>query len=148
MELLIEPVSMLAETTKAWRTVFHHEDPATEEGLEEIFDALPVPEFPPMNLPKWTTNDIVYTVGKTKTQVARGADHWSVTEILQLPDCILDIFAWFFDAIERRILAWPAALAIGLITLIPKADNADAAATSLTTLRLRPITVLPMWYRI
>ena len=43
MELLVEPEAMLAETTKAWRTVFHHEGPATEKGLEETFDALPVP---------------------------------------------------------------------------------------------------------
>ena len=72
--------SMLAETTKAWRTVFHHEDPATEQRLAGTFDALPFPKFPKINLPKWTASDISYAVGKMKTQVARGADHWSVTK--------------------------------------------------------------------
>ena len=148
MELLVEPEAMLVETTKAWRTVFQHEDPATEQGLEDTFDALPIPEFPPLNLPKWTASDISYAVSKMKTQFARGADHWSVTEIQRLPDSILELYAWYFNAIERRILTWPSALTVGLITVIPKADNADAAAASMIPLRLRPITVLPMWYRI
>ena len=103
MKLLVEPEAMLAETIKLWRTVFHHEDPATKEGLEETFAALLIPEFPQMNLPKWTASDITFKVGKTKTQAARGADHWSVSEMLQLPECILEIYAWFFEAIERRV---------------------------------------------
>ena len=90
------------------------------DRAEKTFDALPIPEFPPMNLPKWKASDISYTASKMKTHVARGADHWSVTEILQLPECILELYAWFFDAIERRVLTWPIALTVGLITLIPK----------------------------
>lgn len=84
---------MLAETTKAWRTVFHHDDPATEQGLEGMFADIPIPELPQIDLPKWTASDIAFTVGKMKTQVVRGADHWSVTEILRLPDSILELYA-------------------------------------------------------
>ena len=135
---------MLAETTEAWRAVFHHNDPATEQGLEGTLANIPTPELPQIELPKWSAADIAFTVVKMKTQVARGTDHWSVTGILRLPDSILELYAWFFDAIERRILTWPNALTGGLITLIPKADNADAAAASLIPLRLRPNTVLPM----
>ena len=83
---------MLAETTEAWRAVFQHNDPATEQGLEGTFANIPTPELPPIDLPKWTAADIAFTVGKMKTPVARGADHWSVTEIVRLPDSILELY--------------------------------------------------------
>ena len=70
-----QPEEVLAETTKAWRSVFHHERPATEQGFEETFGALSTPNFPLMNVKKWKASDVSYTVGKMKTQVARGADH-------------------------------------------------------------------------
>ena len=79
MELLVEPEAMLAETTEVWGAVFHHNDPATEQGLEGTFANTPTPELPLIDLPKWTAADIALTGGKMKKQVARGADHWSVT---------------------------------------------------------------------
>lgn len=117
-------------------------------GLGNFLNEIPVPDIPAINLAPWTAEDVRYTIQHMKAKVARGAHSWGAEELrlLSLPICSL--FATYFNLLEDGTLQWPEVLTLGLITFIPKADNADAVIASMTPLKLRPITALPMWYRV
>ena len=69
-----------------------------------------------------------------------GVDGWSVAELRCAPPQLLQRLCDLFASIEAHG-RWPASLAVGLITPVPKGTKFEA-------LHMRPITVMPVLYRL
>ena len=78
--------------------------------------------------------------GKLKTNTATGLDGWRPSEFKQLPNCLLSALLDVYKLCELSG-HFPSSFYFSYTTLIPK-------GTSRTPLNLRPITVLPVPYRI
>ena len=91
--------------------------------------------------PSLTLDDIHYVLSKKlKPSTATGLDGWRPSEIKQLPDCLLQALLDIFHLCEAQG-KFPSSLYYSYTTLIPK-------GASRAPLSLRPITVLPVPYRI
>ena len=75
---------------------------------------------------------------KMGIHTATGLDGWCVSDLLCLPDEILDLFAEMMHIIEDTGI-WPAALARGFISLIPKGEG-------MQPMQQRPLSVLSQLY--
>ena len=97
--------------------------------------------FPSFSFPPLTLDDAHYILSKKlKPSAATGLDGWRPSEIQQLPDCILQALLDVFHLCEAQG-KFPSSFYYSYTTLIPKGP-------SRAPLSLRPITVLPVPYRI
>ena len=93
------------------------------------------------SLPNLTLEDIRYVLSKKlKNNTATGLDGWRPSEIKQLPDCLLLALLDVYSLCETKGY-FPSSFYCSYTTLIPK-------GLQRTPLSLRPITVLPVPYRI
>ncbi len=97
--------------------------------------------FPSVAFPRLTLDDMHYVLSKKiKPSTATGLDGWRPSEIKQLPDCLLQALLDIFHLCAAQG-HFPSSFYYSYTTLIPK-------GVSRTPLSLRPITVLPVPYRI
>ena len=82
------------------------------------------------------------TLGRMSNSASLGAGGWSVGELKQLPDQLLEMICQLCHLIEQTG-RWPEALSLGLITPIVKDE-----LRPLTAGNTRPITVMPLLYRL
>ena len=127
---------------QAWNPIFAKyptpEDKASE--YRQSFYPLDSP-YPSFTFPQLTLADIHYVLSKKlKASTATGLDGWRPAEIKQLPDCLLQALLDIFHLCETQG-SFPSSFYHSYTTLIPK-------GASRTPLSLRPITVLPVPYRI
>ena len=95
----------------------------------------------PYNFPDPTLEDIQYVVSKKlKKDTATGLDGWRPSEFKQLPTCLLLALLDIYKLCESSG-CFPSSSYYSYTTLIPK-------GSSRTPLSLRPITVLPVPYRV
>eukprot|EP00435_Cladocopium_sp_Y103_P072340 s129_g40.t1 len=128
---------------KAWLPIFDkystQSEPswaAFEQRYQQYF-----PSPVAMTLRPFTTDGIRNILTRMKTRSASGLDAWAVTDLRNLPDCLLDILTKLFTAIEAT-QQWPDALLFGFCSLIPK-DPGD-----LSPLGQRPLGVMSVLYRV
>ena len=127
---------------QAWNPIFA-KYPTEENKASEYRHSFypqndPSPVFP---FPNLTLEDIRYVLSKKlKNNTATGLDGWSPAEIKQLPDCLLLALLDVFGLCEAKGY-FPSSFYCSYTTLIPKGP-------SRTPLSPRPITVLPVPYRI
>ena len=88
-----------------------------------------------------TVESMRETLKKAKTETAIGVCGWRVAELKALPDVILSMLCEVFGLIER-VGSWPAALRVGIISMVPKSDG------GLSPKDLRPISVMSTVYRL
>lgn len=77
---------------------------------------------------------------RTSAHKATGPDGWSVGAMRRLPIPTLELLAELLNAVERTG-CWPAMLAAGYVSLIPKGEGMQAT-------NMRPLSVLPVIYRL
>ena len=94
----------------------------------------------PMKVNSITVEEIRGKLRKCKDSGATGLDAWSPKDFKKLPDAILSYLCVFYDMVER-LGKWPFDLTHAAVTLIPKNEGFDP-------LNLRPISVLPIAYRV
>ena len=82
------------------------------------------------------------TLGRMSNKTSLGAGGWSVQELKLLPDALLELLCEFFHLVERTG-HWPETLCLGLITPLVKDE-----LLPLCTGNTRPITVMPLLYRV
>ena len=96
---------------------------------------------PQYSLPPLTLDDMYYVLRKKlKNNTATGLDGWRPHELKSLPDCLLLALLDIFHLCEK-IGRFPSSFYYSYTTLIPK-------GVARTALSLRPITVLPVPYRL
>ena len=93
-----------------------------------------------MHCSKLAATDLRRTLARMSTSSSCGADGWRVAELKMLPDVFLDRLCTVLDAIEETGV-WPDDLAQGIVSLISKGEGAQP-------LKLRPISVMPVVYRL
>ena len=152
----VEPFTCL-QTEAGLISDRHHIDTLLQQAWNPIFAKYPTPEnkahdyrqsfyptdspFPYAALPSLTLENIRYVISKKlKNNTATGLDGWRPSEIKQLPDCLLSALLDVFHLCEIQGY-FPSSFYYSYTTLIPK-------GVSRTPLSLRPITVLPVPYRI
>ena len=135
----------------------HHIDQLLQQAWNPIFAKYPTEEnkaseyrhsfyphdssSPAFSFPDLTLEDIRYVLSKKlKNNTATGLDGWRPSEIKQLPDCLLLALLDIFGLCETKGY-FPSSFYYSYTTLIPK-------GLLRTPLSLRPITVLPVPYRI
>ncbi len=97
--------------------------------------------YPTVSFPKLTLEDLHYVLSKKlKNNTATGLDGWRPSEIKQLSDCLLLALLDVYNLCEYKG-HFPSSFYYSYTTLIPK-------GLSRAPLSLRPITVLPVPYRI
>ena len=98
-------------------------------------------DYPQYSLPPLTLDDMHYVLRKKlKNNTATGLDGWRPHELKSLPDCLLLALLDVFHLCEK-IGRFPSSFYYSYTTLIPK-------GVARTPLSLRPITVLPVPYRL
>ena len=126
----------------AWNPIFA-KYPTPEDKASEYRNSFYPYEspFPTFSLPPLTLDDFHYVLSKKlKPSAATGLDGWRPLEIKQLPDCLLQALLDVFHLCETQ-KKFPSSFYYSYTTLIPKGP-------SRAPLSLRPITVLPVPYRI
>ena len=94
----------------------------------------------PFSFPRLTLDDLPYVLRKKlKTNTATGLDGWRPHEIKSLPDCLLSALLDVYTLCD--IGRFPSSFYYSYTTRIPK-------GLARTPLSLRPITVLPVPYRV
>ena len=97
--------------------------------------------YPQYSLPPLTLDDMHYVLRKKlKNNTATGLDGWRPHELKNLPDCLLLALLDIFHLCEK-VGRFPSSFYYSYTTLIPK-------GVARTPLSLRPITVLPVPYRL
>ena len=127
---------------QAWNPIFA-KYPAPEDKAREYRQSFYPSDSPYSStaFPRLTLDDIHYVLSKKlKPSTATGLDGWRPSEIKQLPDCLLQALLDIFHMCEAQG-SFPSSFYYSYTTLIPK-------GVSRTPLSLRPITVLPVPYRI
>ena len=127
---------------QAWSPIFA-KYPTPEDKASEYRNSFYPHEspFPSFSFPPLTLDDVHYILSKKlKPSAATGLDGWRPSEIKQLPDCILQALLDVFHLCETQG-KFPSSFYYSYTTLIPK-------GASRAPLSLRPITVLPVPYRI
>ena len=139
--VLADPARIDEEFPKAWLPYFcrsGQRDTSLDEFDREVDGWLPL--LPEVHLPRLTGQmlaDVVHRKGVS----AGGLDDWGWRELKVLP------VAWYDELARVRTIVedtgvWPDGLLDAYIAMIPKTDG-DA-----TTLGQRPLSVLPVVYRI
>ena len=128
---------------KAWLPIFDkysaQAEPAWSEFEKRYQQYFPSPVS--MTLRPFCLTGIRKILQRMKTKSAVGPDAWAVTDLRNLPDCILELLLVLFMSIEES-KQWPEALMFGFCSLIPK-DPAD-----LSPLGQRPLGIMSVVYRI
>ena len=127
---------------EAWKPIFVKYPTSESKGssYRQTFYPLSSP-FSTFLLPELTLDDLHYVFKKKlRTHTATGPDGWRAHEFKALPDCLLQALLDIFHLAEQQG-KFPASFYHSYTTLIPK-------GTSRSPLSLRPITVLPIPYRI
>ena len=101
-----------------------------------------IPTICPMERTDLTPARLRETLMKMKVDTSLGSSNWTVGELRALPDRLLQIWCDLFHTVERTG-HWPEALTLGLISPITK-----DATEPLTAANSRPITVMPVPYRL
>ena len=139
--VLADPARIDEEFRKAWLPYFcrsGQRETSLDEFHHECVGWLPcLDEF---SLPT-LTGDVLFEVVKRKSSTAGSLDGWGWRELKVLPVAWFDGLARILTRVEE-IGVWPDGLLDAYITMIPKVDG-DA-----TPLGQRPLTVLPVVYRI
>ena len=100
-----------------------------------------VPRAAPMTHEPLCAESLRETLKRANTKSARGADGWSFEDLALLPEELLQRLCDLLHVVEATG-QWPAAIAVGLISPIPKDDSGFSAA------HVRPITVMSCVYRL
>ena len=87
-----------------------------------------------------TAHALRKTLSKMRSSGSCGMDGWRTAEIKALPNFFLDRLAELLNIVEDSG-TWPQALAQGAVSLISKGEGAEP-------LKLRPISVMPIVYRL
>ena len=131
-------------TSEEWAAIYTRfkdgELPAWEEWLEVMREIL---QKHPCVLPEPRGRDFGGRLKRAKKEGATGGDGWRTKEASELPEVILERVARIFTGIEKGG-AWPIGLLFGLVALLGKVglDPTKGGPT-----KLRPITILSIWYR-
>ena len=125
-----------------WCTIFckhnvSYPPPKAEPFLEKYKEFI---SEHPMALEPINVADVRKRLNKCKDTGATGLDAWSPKDFKRLPDEILEYLCLFFDMVEKGGV-WPYALTHAAVSLIPKNEGCEP-------LSLRPISVLPIAYRL
>ena len=139
--ILAHPAEIDAEFRKAWLPYFCRSG-QRETSLDE-FNGESVGWLPHLDeffLPA-LTGDMLFEVVERKSASAGSLDGWGWRELKVLPVAWFDGLARILTRVEE-LGVWPDGLLDAYITMIPKVDG-DA-----TPLGQRPLTVLPVVYRI
>ena len=139
--VLADPARIDEEFRKAWLPYFCRSG-QRETSLDEFNDECVgwLPRLDEFFLPT-LTGDMLFQVVKRKSSTAGSLDGWGWRELKVLPVAWFDGLAKILTRVEE-IGVWPDGLLDAYITMIPKVDG-DA-----TPLGQRPLTVLPVVYRI
>ena len=139
--VLSDPTEIDEEFRKAWLPYFcrsgQRETSLDEFGFE-VDGWLPL--LPEVQLPR-LTGQMLFDVVHRKSLSAGGLGGWGWRELKVLPVSWYDGLARILTKVEE-LGVWPDGLLDASITMIPKSDG-DA-----TPLGQRPLTVLPVVYRI
>ena len=127
---------------QAWRPIFAKYDDVENKAQEYRASFYPTDSpYTPCNFPDLTLDDIRYVISKKlKSNTATGLDGWRPSEFKQLPNCLLSALLDVYKLCEISG-HFPSSFYFSYTTLIPK-------GVSHAPLSLRPITVLPVPYRI
>ena len=139
--VLSDPVRIDEEFRKAWLPYFcrsGQRETSLDEFSFEVDGWLPL--LPEVQLPR-LTGQMIADVVHRKSISAGGLDGWGWRELKVLPVSWFDALARILTKVED-LGVWPDGLLDASITIIPKSDG-DA-----TPLGQRPLTVLPVVYRI
>ena len=118
---------------------FWNRDTVDQESIEQVTARLP--DIPAMQLPPLSLHDWKQSLASAKRRTMRGADGWSVQELLWLPDVITEVLLRILQRVEDTG-KWPQQLTTWVLVLLRK--TADPCPTwSL----VRPITVAGVTYR-
>ena len=126
----------------SWRPIFakYPNGETKSQDYSALFSFTPG-TYPQYSLPPLTLDDIHYVLRKKlKNNTATGLDGWRPHELKSLPDCLLLALLDVFHLCEKTG-RFPASFYYSYTTLIPK-------GVARTPLSLRPITVLPVPYRL
>eukprot|EP00435_Cladocopium_sp_Y103_P039448 s2037_g10.t1 len=119
---------------------FWNRDTVDQDSIEQVTATLPT--IPSMQLPPLSLHDWKQSLTSAKRRTMRGADGWSVQELLWLPDVITEVLIRILQRVEQSG-KWPQQLTTWVLVLLRK--TADPCPTwSL----VRPITVAGVTYRI
>ena len=139
--VLSDPAAIDEEFRKAWLPYFcrsGQRETSLDEFSFEVDGWLPL--LPEVQLPR-LTGQMLFDVVNHKSVSAGGLDGWGWRELKVLPVSWYDGLARILTKVEE-LGVWPDGLLDASITMIPKSDG-DA-----TPLGQRPLTVLPVVYRI
>ena len=127
---------------EAWMPIFA-KYPTGETKADDYNNACALtPEvYPPTSFSRSTLEDLHYVLRKKlKSNTATGLDGWRPHELKSLPDCLLSALLDIYDLCEQ-VGRFPSSFYYSYTTLIPK-------GLARTPLSLRPVTVLPVPYRL
>ena len=127
---------------QAWNPIFAKYNDVENKAQEYRTSFYPTDStHPPSDFPDLTPDDMRYVISKKlKNNTATGLDGWRPSEFKQLPNCLLLALLDVYKLCEVSG-HFPSSFYFSYTTLIPK-------GLSRTPLSLRPITVLPVPYRI
>jgi len=128
--------------SEAWLPIFRmyaDKPPPDWNTFAERFGSF-TPRGPVMDEAALDAQALRKTLSKMKSTGSCGMDGWRISEIKALPDFFLHRLAEFLNIVEVEGV-WPDALSQGAVSLISKGEGADP-------LKLRPISVMPVVYRL
>ena len=132
----------IAMSLRVWNSCWKRDDPADDEEViqraAEVLDKLPT--WTPYDGKPVCLDTFKMAVTKSKKRSMRGADKWSVREILQVPDVLLECLITLFQQIEDNGI-WPTEWIRAWVLFIPKGEEVTGPES------LRPITILSRLYR-
>ena len=126
----------------AWLPIFRmygSSPPPDWDKFKERFGQY-LPEGPAMRAGPLTAQTLRRSLSKMQSSGSCGLDGWRIAEVKSLPDFFLDRLAVLLNTVEETGV-WPQALAQGAVSLIGKGEGAEP-------LKLRPISVMPVVYRL
>ena len=111
-----------------------------QDSINQVVAALP--RIPMMDFPPLTLEDWKQSLRSAKRRTMRGADGWSVQELLWLPDHITMCLLRIFHHVET-CGKWPDQLSTWVLVLLRKTDDPCPAWSA-----VRPITIAGVTYRL
>ena len=129
-----------------WSSIFRKLDscaPAQWAVLYKRYGQQIDSAFVPCDLPPITAADVASAIKRWKSCSAPGTDGWYTAEWKLLPPAAHEPLAQLLNCIED-CATWPEATLHAAISLLPKPDGLDPGSA----FSLRPITVLPVLYRL
>ena len=135
-----DPDSALQLLARHWRQLWHRRCNwrSAFDKLKEVRPrALPAQEWASLSL-----EAVKKALGKQRGKSA-GGDHWTACEVADLPDAVLSVLLQFY-ALFIKEGHTPSVWKLARQCHIPKQG---AAQDVVDAAKLRPITVLSVWYR-